>query len=206
MISRGLRWLKRVVVAGLARLLRHRGDDALPGSAASQPRSGASVTPPGTTAAISEQIEHEFSVKGRPDIVREFLWDVEALVGCLPGCEEILTLEEKKRYKAHVRHKVGPFLIRMEMDIETRESAEDYRMTADIVGRDKRLKTEVRQRVTISVDDEAQDSSRVHISSQFELNGVLATLGWTPLSGHIYEIMHTFGANVQSAIEERQDQ
>tara|TARA_B100000949_G_scaffold186288_1_gene168486 strand:- start:111 stop:584 length:474 start_codon:yes stop_codon:yes gene_type:complete len=153
---------------------------------------------------VDENFEHEFEVSAQPEEVWAFLWDIEAMANCIPGCEEVSTLEEKKSYKVQMRRKVGPFLVRMEIDLVVVESEYGRLIIVESTGRDKKLRSELRQRVRISLSPKDGSGSHVGIQTRFQLSGVLATLGWTLLSGHIYAELNQFVEVVKNKIEERQ--
>ena len=152
--------------------------------------------------SINQQFKHDFEVEATPEVVWSFLWDVEAMGRCIPGCEEVLVREENKDYLARLRRKVGPFVIRMEMDITVVESEAPQRIVMDVTGRDKRLRSQLRQHITVTLGLVGEGRTHVDFDTQFELSGVLATLGWTLLSGHIHQEIDTFVADVQTGIEE----
>ena len=155
---------------------------------------------------VDQHFNHTFEVEVRPEQVWSFLWDIEAMANCIPGCEEVVTLEEKKSYKANMRRKIGPFLVRMEVDLAVMESEPNRRIVVESTGRDKKLRSELNQRVTIQLSEAGDSGSRVRIETQFQLSGVLASLGWTLLSGHIHAELDQFVDTVKSRIEERQAQ
>ena len=155
---------------------------------------------------VDQHFNHTFEVEVRPEQVWSFLWDIEAMANCIPGCEEVVTLEEKKSYKANMRRKIGPFLVRMEVDLAVMESEPNRRIVVESTGRDKKLRSELNQRVTIQLSEAGDSGSRVRIETQFQLSGVLASLGWTLLSGHIHAELDQFVDTVKARIEERQAQ
>ena len=89
------------------------------------------------------RFEREFIVPLSPEAVWDMLWDIERMVACVPGCTGATAIEEKKRYKASIVEKVGPFKldIPLEIEIGAIDPARSMRMRA--VGKDKRIGTEV---------------------------------------------------------------
>jgi carbon monoxide dehydrogenase subunit G len=152
--------------------------------------------------SISLDFNHDFEIEAPPVLVWKFLWDIQAMAGCIPGCEEVITQVENKTYLAKMRRKVGPFVIRMEMDIEVTECVEPERVAVVVAGRDNKLKSKLSQTLNVSLSGEPEGPSRVEIHTQFELSGVLAALGATLLKGHVKHEMDTFVKNVQTGIEE----
>ncbi len=153
--------------------------------------------------SIDEQFEHDFEVEAAVEGVWAFLWDIEAMARCMPGCEEVVTGEEKKAYTAHMRRKIGPFVIRMVMEIAVIDCEAPRRLVVEVSGRDKKLRSELSQRVTVTLGEASEGRSRVDIHTRFKLSGVLATLGWSLLSGHIQQELDAFVGKVQAGIEQR---
>src|SRR5258705_14020700 len=53
---------------------------------------------------------------GRPvEKVWEFLWDVEKLSQCIPGCQSVKTVKEREKYELTVKDNVGPITVHFEI-------------------------------------------------------------------------------------------
>ena len=53
---------------------------------------------------------------GRPvEKVWEFLWDVEKLSQCIPGCQSVKTVKEREKYELTVKDNVGPITVHFDM-------------------------------------------------------------------------------------------
>ena len=141
------------------------------------------------------------------DTVRErawaFLWDLEAVAKCVPGCEEVLTQEPSVSYKARVRRNVGPFLIRFELDITVIATLPLERIQVAVSGEDKRLRSKVQQNITVSLNDVGNGRCQIEIITDFRLSGMLAALGEGLLAGQIRQEIDTFVGSVQNALQER---
>ena len=48
--------------------------------------------------SINQNFNHVFEIEAPPGQVWKFLWDIQAVAGCIPGCEEVITQEENKAY------------------------------------------------------------------------------------------------------------
>ena len=152
---------------------------------------------------IKQDFQNDFNVEAQPEQLWTFLWDIESMAQCIPGCEEVITHEDKKSYKARMRRKVGPFVIRIEMDILIVECEPPKRIVMEVSGKDKRLRSELTQRVTVSLNVEGDGNCKVVIDTHLQLSGVLATLGVSLLSGHIEQEINTFVTSLREAIEKR---
>jgi carbon monoxide dehydrogenase subunit G len=67
------------------------------------------------------KFEKEISVAVKPDRVWAFLWDVDRVARCLPGCKEAKTIVPHERYEAVVSERMGPFKVQFPLEIEVLE-------------------------------------------------------------------------------------
>ena len=148
-------------------------------------------------------MQHTFVVDTNRKRAWAFLWDLEAVAKCIPGCEEVLTQEPGVSYKARVRRNVGPFLIRLELNIGVTESVPLERIQVVVSGEDKRLRSKVQQNITVSLNDLANSQCQIEIDTDFRLSGMLAALGEGLLAGQIRQELDSFIGSVQNALQER---
>jgi len=131
---------------------------------------------------------------------------VRALARCLSGCEEVLTLTEGKSYKARVRQKVAAFVIGFDLDITVLESQTGRFIRLEISGVDKRLKSDLHQTLSVTLNPVGPKQCRIDVSTTIELSGLLASLGKSLVSMQITQNLEDFVARVRSGIEERASQ
>ena len=152
---------------------------------------------------MQQTTQNAFVVDTTRERVWAFLWDLEAVAKCLPGCEEVLTQEPGLSYNARVRRNVGPFLIRFELDIAVIESAPLDRIQVAVSGEDKRLRSKVQQTIAVSLKDFGNSQCQIEIITDFRLSGMLAALGEGLLAGQIRQEIDTFVGSVKNALQER---
>jgi carbon monoxide dehydrogenase subunit G len=157
--------------------------------------------PDQTMPKVQQDFNYVFDIAAPPRRVWAFLWDVQAMAGCIPGCEEVISRDENRAFLAKIRRKVGPFLIRMDLDVEVTECVEPERATMVITGLDKKLRSNLSQKLDFSLNGEPEGPSRIVMDTHFQLNGVLAALGTHLLRGHIRREMDNYVANVHRGIE-----
>jgi carbon monoxide dehydrogenase subunit G len=107
--------------------------------------------------------------------VWRFIWDFDELALCIPGCERVEQHEAHRRYTAHVRKKLGPFLIRMPLEIEIEDHEPARSLRARVVGRDQRLRSEVVQTLDVSISG-TQETCVLRAVVDVSITGVLASL------------------------------
>src|SRR6187399_2665845 len=126
---------------------------------------------------MQQTMQNAFVVDTTRERAWAFLWDLEAVAKCVPGCEEVLTQEPSVSYKARVRRNVGPFLIRFELDITVIATLPLERIQVAVSGEDKRLRSKVQQNITVSLNDVGNGRCQIEIITDFRLSGMLAALG-----------------------------
>lgn len=127
----------------------------------------------------NSQYSYDFEVDATPDTVWSYLWDIHGIAACIEGCGEVREIEENLSYEAEVRKKLGPFLIRMPLEISILELKEAELLKVRIKGSDRKLRSEAVQHITISLAQPNSPQITVTIGADLELSGMLATLGKT---------------------------
>ena len=56
--------------------------------------------------------------------VWEFLWDVEKLSRCIPGCQSVKTLKEREKYELTVKDNVGPISVQFDLMADVKRSTD----------------------------------------------------------------------------------
>lgn len=162
-----------------------------------------SAVGPGRLNDVSEQIKHSFQVDSAPEQVWEFFWDVQAMARCVPGCEEVNTLEENKKYQAQVRRKMGPFLIRMPLEITVLESTPPKLFRVEICGKDRKLRSEINQTVSVLLSGTPENKTEVGVEIDIALQGLLASLGKNLVRTQITQTMDEFVNTLHDALVQR---
>ena len=63
-------------------------------------------------------LHRELVVDASSSDVWAFLWDVERLSRCIPGCSDVRTLAHQRSYSAVIEQRVGPFRVTFPLSIE----------------------------------------------------------------------------------------
>jgi carbon monoxide dehydrogenase subunit G len=150
---------------------------------------------------MEQDIKHSFIVEVKREQAWSFLWNLEAVAQCIPGCEEVRIQEAGKSYQARVRRNIGPFLIRMELDISVAESNPPQLIRVEVSGQDKRLRSKIGQKLAISLHEIGINQSRIDVATTMELSGMLTVLGERLLSVQIQQELDLFVACVQKGVE-----
>jgi carbon monoxide dehydrogenase subunit G len=127
----------------------------------------------------------------------DFLWKVERLAACLPGCKGVQELEPKKKYKAQVEDRVGPFGVHFDLDVvvEASEPQEHVRLTA--VGHDRRLGASQRIVLDVKLEASGPNDTVLNVEADVEILGKIATLGQFVVKRKVKEVVGRFTENVR---------
>lgn len=129
-----------------------------------------------------------------------FLWDVERVAQCLPGCREARTIVPHERYAAVVGERVGPFTVSFPLEIQILEAEDGRRLKALAAGRDSAMGSSLR--VTLELSLESHDGgSVIRLASDAAVIGKLGTLGQGIIQRKADQIMERFAAAMRQALE-----
>ena len=68
--------------------------------------------------------------------VWEFLWDIEKLTSCIPGCESVKTIKDREKYELTVKDSVGPITVHFELLAEVKKLEPLKRIEIALEGKD----------------------------------------------------------------------
>jgi carbon monoxide dehydrogenase subunit G len=146
------------------------------------------------------KIEKEIAVSVPPEKVWAFLWDVERLARCLPGCRDVRTITPGERYEALVSERVGPFKVQFPLEIQVTEVDAPRRLKAQASGRDASMGSTLRLTLDIRVEA-AEGGSRLIIASEATISGALGTLGAGMIERKADGMMTEFASTIRRELE-----
>lgn len=125
------------------------------------------------------KLESEFSVPAHPSTVFKLFFDPEVMRGCIPGCEELVRVDDTTytgrlvNEVAHVRFSAGFSAAIRSVD----EAGETKTVTALLKGEDRRLGSSIKIDATLSVRPDGDDASVIAYRMDMALWGKLGRLG-----------------------------
>ena len=130
-----------------------------------------------------------------------FFWDVPSLARCIPGCENVVPVEEGASYTASVRRQVGPFSLRVALVVTVVDRTPPSEISIAVRGEDRRLRSEVRQEIVVRLSD-APDAggTRGEIRAKVEVTGLLASLGANLVRMHVDQGLTDFADAIETAL------
>jgi hypothetical protein len=150
----------------------------------------------------SMKFEQQFEVTREQQEVWAFFWDLPHLVTCIPGCREATMIEERKRYKATVFERVGPFQVRFDLEVLVQEVQEPVRISATADGKDILTMSRLHVDLAVILAPLHQGRTGVQIVSDVTLFGKLASLGHLIIRPKAQEVMKQFVEAVRVKLAE----
>ena len=131
--------------------------------------------------------------------VWEFLWDIEKLTSCIPGCESVKTIKDREQYELTVKDSVGPITVHFELLAEVKKLEPLKRIEIALEGKDFKAGG-VRQSMTLVLTAKGSDSE-IDFETDVNVFGRLGTLGYPFVKKKAETVINEFSENVKSAIE-----
>jgi uncharacterized protein len=131
--------------------------------------------------------------------VWEFLWNIEKLTSCIPGCESVKTIKEKDKYELKVKDSVGPITVHLELLAEVKKLEPLKSIEIAMEGKDFKAGG-VRQTMTLVLTAKGSESE-IDFETDVNVFGRLGTLGYPFVKKKAETVINEFSENVKSAIE-----
>ena len=131
--------------------------------------------------------------------VWEFLWNIEKLTSCIPGCEGVKTIKDREKYELTVKDSVGPITVHFELLAEVKKLEPLKRIEIALEGKDFKAGG-VRQTMTLVLTAKGSDSE-IDFETDVNVFGRLGTLGYPFVKKKAESVINEFSENVKSAIE-----
>jgi uncharacterized protein len=131
--------------------------------------------------------------------VWEFLWDVEKLSRCIPGCQGVKTVKEREKYELSIQDSVGPITVQFELLADVKKLEPLKRIELAMEGKDSKAGG-MRQTMTLALAPKGNDT-QVEFETDVNVFGRLGTLGYPFVKKKAESVIKEFGDNVKGAIE-----
>lgn len=144
--------------------------------------------------------ENSIEIDVPRDTAWDFLWDVDRLISCVPGCEEAATVEAGKLYNARMVARVGPFKVTFPIKIEVLESEPKQRIKARASGSDNKIGSHLKVELDVSLEEKG-DATVVSFVASVDILGKLATLGHSIIKRKADNDVAAFAQAVKKELE-----
>lgn len=131
--------------------------------------------------------------------VWEFLWDIEKLSKCIPGCQAVRTLKDRERYELSVKDSVGPITVQLEFLADVKKLEPLKRIEIAMQGKDFKAGG-VRQTMALALASK-DNETQMDFETDVNVFGQLGTLGYPSVKKKAEAVIKEFGDNVKGAIE-----
>lgn len=147
------------------------------------------------------RIEHQIDVPVGLEEAWKFVWEIERLAACLPGCTRVEEVEALRRYSVQVEDQVGPYKVGFDFSVSVEESEPKRFIRVRAAGQDRRLG--MSQQVDLFICFRGMDQERTILEIVADVNvvGRIAALGQFVVRRKIQETMSRFTSNVRAELE-----
>jgi carbon monoxide dehydrogenase subunit G len=136
------------------------------------------------------------------ETVWEFLWDIEKLSRCIPGCQSVKTIKEREKYELKIKDSVGPITVQFEMLADVKKFDPLKRIEIAMEGKDFRAGG-VRQTMALALTPKGKETE-IEFETDVNVFGRLGTLGYPFVKKKAESVIKEFGDKVKSTIEANQ--
>jgi uncharacterized protein len=145
------------------------------------------------------KFQGKLSIARPVEKVWEFLWNIEKLTSCIPGCESVKTIKDREQYELTVKDSVGPITVHFELLAEVKKLEPLKRIEIALEGKDFKAGG-VRQTMTLVLTAKGSESE-IDFETDVNVFGRLGTLGYPFVKKKAETVINEFSENVKSAIE-----
>ncbi len=149
------------------------------------------------------QIADRFIVQATTEKVWRLLWDFPRLAGCLPGCREIVRVDDTV-YRAKMKQSVGPFTLDMDMTFKVVEVEEGRRIVFSGSGQDRTGNRMKLDRATLELDPRSDTETEVAFDADMSLYGKMAALGHSMIVRKSRDIGVEFGRRITEELSKEE--
>lgn len=145
--------------------------------------------------------ERRIEVPAPVSEVWSFLWQVERLAGCLPGCQAVRTVEPEHRYEATLEERIGPFKARFVMDITVLDRQPEQLVRLVAIGKDTKLGASTKAELEVRLSSNAASGSVLNLVAEVQVTGKVATLGQVAIKRKADELMTRFAQQLGEQLQ-----
>ncbi len=146
-------------------------------------------------------LDQKVTVPAPPDRVWEFVMDVPAVAGCVPGVESVEQMTDDE-YVGALRVRVGPINVRLEGKVTvTERNADERRAQMRVEAVDRRIRGAVNARSTMQLEPLDDGTTELSVHTDAAVLGKLGEFGQAIMRRKADQIMKEFATNMSRQIE-----
>jgi len=133
------------------------------------------------------------------ETVWQFLWDIEKIAGCIPGCEGVKAIKEREKYELKLKDSVGPIIVHLDLlaDVKRVEPLKSIEIAME--GKDFKAGG-VRQTMALALTPKGNETE-IGFETDVNVFGRLGTLGYPFVKKKAESVIKEFGEKIKGAIE-----
>ena len=133
------------------------------------------------------------------ETVWQFLWNIEKIAGCIPGCEGVKAIKEREKYELKVKDSVGPISVHLDLlaDVKKVEPLKSIEIAME--GKDFKAGG-VRQTMALALTPKGNETE-IGFETDVNVFGRLGTLGYPFVKKKAESVIKEFGEKIKGAIE-----
>jgi len=147
------------------------------------------------------EFDQDITVSETPEHVWAFLWNIERMARCIPGCQSVRTVVAGQRYEAMIVERVGPFKVQFPLEIDVVEATAPVRLRAKANGRDMGMGSSLQMDLDLTIRP-AGGQTVLGVHSRVAIVGKIASLGHSMITRKASEIMTSFAQALQRELEQ----
>ncbi|MPZ13688.1 MAG: hypothetical protein GEU73_04580 [Chloroflexi bacterium] len=146
---------------------------------------------------FSEQLSVPASVSEAWD----FIWQVQRVAVCLPGCVGVEEKVPQESYLAHFHDHVGPYKVHFDLDVRIRDVQPQKSIGLNASGKDMKLGVSQRVDLQVALREAGPENTVLDVKADVEVLGKVATLGQFVVKRKAAEVVRQFAQNIASELK-----
>jgi uncharacterized protein len=147
------------------------------------------------------RFEHRITAAAPVEKVWDFLWQVERVGACLPGCKRVQTIDPFNRYLATIEERIGPFRASFDWEIEVEQQDPGREIRLSARGQDNKLGATARAEMAVRLSPNDGGSTTLDIETDLLVTGKVATLGQVVIKRKADQVVKDFAEELQAQLE-----
>jgi uncharacterized protein len=149
------------------------------------------------------EIRGEIRVDAPQDRAFEFVRTPELLAACMPGCRDLTALDDG-RYAANMEVKVGFVPLKFRGIVSLDEVVAPEKLRGTVVAKPVGMPGQLQTAARLALEPVDARTTQMRYLLDIGITGKLGAIGQSAFRAKAEELAAVFGANVKSAIEERE--
>ena len=146
------------------------------------------------------RFEERIEVQTGKAAVWRFLWDVERVARCMPGCQKVREVSPE-RYEVVVEERMGPFKIRFDMEVEVLERREEELVRLQVQGSDRKLGTSSRGELEVRLEGLDSGPTALDIAADIQVTGKVASLRQAAIKRKAQDVVQKFAETLAAELQ-----